>query len=112
MPRQALRYSPLFGWRSGWGTVGRNKPPGPAFGRPDDKLSALRRAISNMLAEVAPPPRAAFAPVRRNALRLLRPTASESQSEINVMAEKSAGSSCRTDGCTVVHIPTIATTSL
>ncbi len=25
-------------------TVGRNKPPGPAFGRPDDKLSALRRS--------------------------------------------------------------------
>src|SRR6266436_5162935 len=24
-------------------TEGRNKPPGPAFGRPDDKLRALRR---------------------------------------------------------------------
>src|SRR5258708_2594592 len=24
--------------------VGRNKPPGPAFGRPDDKLRALRRS--------------------------------------------------------------------
>src|SRR5258708_15290224 len=25
-------------------TVGRNKPPGPAWGGPDDKLSALRRS--------------------------------------------------------------------
>src|SRR6266436_1152146 len=31
--------------------VGRNKPPGPAFGRPDDKLRALRRFTANTLAE-------------------------------------------------------------
>ena len=35
-----------------WRTVARNKPPGPAFGRPDDKLRALRRSISNALAGV------------------------------------------------------------
>ena len=27
-----------------WRTVARNKPPGPAFGRPDDKLRALRHS--------------------------------------------------------------------
>jgi hypothetical protein len=30
--------------RSSPAVVGRNKPPGPAFRRPDDKLSALRRS--------------------------------------------------------------------
>src|SRR6266446_8662087 len=38
-PRTAARMAAVAPW-----AVGRNKPPGPAFGRPDDKLRALRRS--------------------------------------------------------------------
>src|SRR5258708_27805473 len=32
---------------------GRNKPPGPAFGRPDDKLRALRRTGAKAVASAS-----------------------------------------------------------